>query len=65
VQTLSSLCRSASARLHAGRADALISSGDLARAKGELMLALRADGENPGLRERLDALDLALFAMGS
>jgi DnaJ-class molecular chaperone len=65
VQSLSSLCRSASAKLHAGRADAYISSGDLTRAKGELQLALRADGDNPGLHERLDALDLALFAMGS
>jgi curved DNA-binding protein CbpA len=65
VQSLANLCRSAAARLHAGRADSLISSGELARAKGELMLALRADGENPGLSERLDALDLALFAMGS
>ncbi|HEY4156707.1 MAG TPA: DnaJ domain-containing protein, partial [Polyangiaceae bacterium] len=48
VQSLESLCQSAAARLHATRADALISSGDLGAAKGELMLAVRADGENAG-----------------
>jgi len=34
-------------------------------AKRELMMAVREDGENPELNERLDALDLALFAMGA
>jgi hypothetical protein len=29
------------------------------------MLAIREDGQNPELTERLDALDLALFAMGA
>jgi len=46
----------------------LISEGDLTGAKRELMLALRedsADGANHELAERLDALDLALFAMGA
>jgi hypothetical protein len=28
-------------------------------------MALREDGDNPDLAERLDAIDLALFAMGS
>jgi curved DNA-binding protein CbpA len=65
AKSLDELCRSAAARLHATRADALISSGDLTAAKRELMLALRQDGENPELAERLDALDLALFAMGT
>jgi len=43
----------------------LISNGDLRSAKRELQMALREDGENPDLVERLDAIDLALFAMGS
>lgn len=65
AKSLDELCLTASARLYAGRADDLISQGDLSGAKRELMLALREDGENPELAERLDALDLALFAMGA
>ncbi|HEX3777211.1 MAG TPA: DnaJ domain-containing protein [Polyangiaceae bacterium] len=65
AKSLDELCKTAAARLYASRADALISEGDLAGAKRELMLALREDGENPELAERLDALDLALFAMGA
>jgi DnaJ-class molecular chaperone len=65
AKSLDELCRTASAKLYASRADALLSQGDLAGAKRELMLALRADGENPELAERLDAVDLALFAMGA
>ena len=53
------------ARRYAKRAEELISSGDLPSAKRELQMALREDGENPDLVERLDAIDLALFAMGS
>ena len=65
AKSLDDLCRSAGAKLYASRADALISQGDLAAAKRELMMAVREDGENPELAERLDALDLALFAMGA
>jgi DnaJ-class molecular chaperone len=65
AKSLDDLCRTAGATLYASRADALISRGDLAGAKRELMMALREDGENPELAERLDALDLALFAMGA
>jgi DnaJ-class molecular chaperone len=65
AKSLDDLCRTASAKLYASRADALISQGDLAAAKRELMMAVREDGENPELAERLDALDLALFAMGA
>jgi curved DNA-binding protein CbpA len=65
AKSLDELCRTASARRYATRADALISAGDLTGAKRELMLALREDGINPELAERLDALDLALFAMGA
>jgi len=65
AKSLDELCQTASARRYASRADALISQGDLQAAKRELMLALREDGENAELAERLDALDLALFAMGA
>jgi len=65
AKSLDELCNTASARRYASRADALISQGDLQGAKRELMLAMREDGENPELAERLDALDLALFAMGA
>ena len=65
AKSLDELCRTASAKRYASRADDLISEGDLSAAKRELMLALREDGDNPELAERLDALDLALFAMGA
>lgn len=65
ARSLDELCRTASAKRFAGRADDLISQGDLSGAKRELLLALREDGENEELAERLDALDLALFAMGA
>jgi DnaJ-class molecular chaperone len=65
AKSLDELCRTASAKRYAGRADELISAGDLSGAKRELQLALREDGENEELAERLDALDLALFAMGA
>jgi DnaJ-class molecular chaperone len=68
AKSLDELCRTASAKRYATRADQLISQGDLSGAKRELMLALRedsADGVNQELAERLDALDLALFAMGA
>jgi DnaJ-class molecular chaperone len=65
AKSLDELCRTAGAKLYASRADALISEGDLAGAKRELQMAMREDGENLELNERLDALDLALFAMGA
>lgn len=65
IRSLDELCRSAGARRFAKRAEELISSGNLAGAKRELQMALREDGDNPELAERLDAIDLALFAMGS
>ena len=65
AKSLDELCRTASAKRFAVRADELISQGDLGAAKRELLLALREDGENAELAERLDALDLALFAMGA
>lgn len=65
IRSLDDLCRSPGARRYAKRAEELISNGDLAGAKRELQMALREDGDNPDLAERLDAVDLALYAMGS
>lgn len=65
IRSLDELCRSLGARRYAKRAEELISKGDLPAAKRELQMALREDGENRDLAERLDAIDLALFAMGS
>jgi curved DNA-binding protein CbpA len=65
IRSLDELCHSPGARRYAKRAEELISHGDLPSAKRELQMALREDGENPDLAERLDAIDLALFAMGS
>lgn len=64
IRSLDELCRSPGARRYAKRAEELISSGDLTGAKRELQMALREDGENPDLAERLDAVDLALYAQG-
>ena len=65
VRSLDELCQTASGKLHATKADRLISQGALAEAKRELLLAWRAEPDpDPELGERLDALDLALFAMG-
>jgi curved DNA-binding protein CbpA len=65
IRSLDELCRTAGARRYAKRAEDLISAGDLSAAKRELQMALREDGENPDLAERLDPIDLALYAMGS
>ena len=65
AKSLDELCKSAAARLHAQKADELINRGDLRGAKREMQLALHQDGgNNAELADRLDALDLALFAMG-
>jgi DnaJ-class molecular chaperone len=65
AKSLDELAKSAAARLHAQKADELINRGDLRGAKRELMLAVHQDGgNNPELSDRLDAIDLALFAMG-
>lgn len=65
LKSLEDLCKTPAARLCARRADAHIGSGNLAAAQAELYQAIAHDGrDNPALEERLDALDLALFAMG-
>jgi curved DNA-binding protein CbpA len=62
---LDELCRSAGAKLSAQKAAKLIDQGDLAGAKRELERALEYDGgANPGLQERLEDLEVALYAMG-
>ena len=58
ARSLDELCVSAAARLHAKRAEAFITQGDLGRAADELLRALRAEeGANPALAERLQALN--------
>lgn len=65
AKALEDLVRTPAAKRHAQRADDYISTGDLRAAMKELKLAQFEDGgENAELTERIDALDLALFAMG-
>jgi curved DNA-binding protein CbpA len=62
---LHELCRSAGAKLAANKAARLIDAGDLDGAKRELLIALEHDGSaNPALTARIDALEVALYAMG-
>jgi len=63
---LDELARSAGAKLCAQKAAKLIEKGDLAGAKAEIVKAMTYDGDaNPGLKERLEALELALYAGGT
>jgi len=63
--SLEDLCKTPSSRLHARRADTYIGCGDLLKARTELQHALADENyENPELEERLEALELALFATG-
>ncbi len=65
VKSLDELCRSAAAKLCAQRADQLISAGNLREARNELRMAIYHDGNaNRELEERLEAVDMALYAMG-
>jgi curved DNA-binding protein CbpA len=65
IKTLEDLARSAAAKMCARRADELISEGDLRLAQKELKMAVYHDGgDNRDLEERLEALDLVLFASG-
>ncbi len=59
------LCKSAGAKACAKKAALLIDDGDLAGAKAELERAIEFDGfASAELRDRLDAIEVALFAMG-
>jgi curved DNA-binding protein CbpA len=65
AKSLEDLCATMSAKLAARKADELITKGDLSAAKRELMMAIVHDGGgNTELAERLDALDLLMFAKG-
>lgn len=65
-KSLDELCRSAGAKLCAQRASKLIDQGDLLGAKRALEEALAHDGHaNPGLEERLEALELSIYAAGA
>jgi curved DNA-binding protein CbpA len=62
---LDELARSAGAKLAAQKAAKLIEKGDLAGAKAELEKAMQFDGNaNPGLKERIEMLEMALYAGG-
>ena len=65
AKSLEDLCATLSAKLAARKADQFITNGDLSAAKRELMMAIvHEGGRNTELAERLDALDLAMFAKG-
>jgi curved DNA-binding protein CbpA len=65
ARPLVELCKSAGAKACAKTATLLIDEGDLAGAKAELERAIEFDGfASRELRERLDAIEVALFAMG-
>ncbi len=64
LQSLEDVARTAAAKLCARRADGYLSAGDFGSAKRELKMALHHDGSNPELEDRIDAVDLAMFAMG-
>jgi curved DNA-binding protein CbpA len=58
ARSLDELCTSAAAKLHAKRAEDLITRGELGRAADELLRALRAEeGPNADLAERLHAVN--------
>jgi curved DNA-binding protein CbpA len=66
LKSLEDLCQSPAARLCARKADEHISRGELAEARRLLRDALTQDGfENLELEERIEALDLMLYAIGS
>lgn len=56
TRSLDELCRTAAGRLHARRADRAITDGQLSAAIEHLTQALRDEGDNPSLEERLRAL---------
>ena len=63
--SLADLCRSPAARRAAEKAEELIDRGELQAARRELEVALREDDDqNPAIAERLELLDVELFAKG-
>jgi hypothetical protein len=66
LKSLEDLCLSPAARLCARKADEHIGRGELAEARRLLRDALSQDGfSNPGLEERIEALDFILYAKGN
>jgi curved DNA-binding protein CbpA len=58
AKSLDEICRSPGAKLHAKRAEQMLTQGDLKQAHLELWRALRAeDGPNPELMERIEAVE--------
>lgn len=65
LKSLEDVCKTPAAKLSARKADQQIGLGDLAEARRLLREALMQESEdNPDLEERIEALELALFAMG-
>ncbi len=65
LQSLEDICKTPAARSSARRADDLIGQGRLSEARAVLKDALSQEGyENPILEDRIEALDLAIFATG-
>jgi len=61
---LEEICQTAAGRLHARQADSAISEGRLHDAAALLDRALRVEGANPELRERLDSVRMLLSLCG-
>ena len=64
TRPLPELCKTPAAKICAKKAARAIDEGDLNVARDELKKALNYDGTNPELQERLEALELAVFATG-
>lgn len=66
VKTLEDIARTPAAKLNARKADREITQGDFETARRLLKEALAQDDyENPELEERIEGLDVAIFAKGS
>jgi curved DNA-binding protein CbpA len=66
TRPLHELCRSAGAKLSAQKATRFIDAGEPARAMDELVRALAHDGgANPAIQERIEALEVVLYARGT
>lgn len=65
TRPLPELCKTAAAKICAKKAARAIDDGDLAAARDAVKQAIEYDGGfNPELQERLEALELAVFATG-
>jgi curved DNA-binding protein CbpA len=64
TRALPDLCKTAAAKICAKKAARAIDEGDLSTARDAVKQAIEFDGFNPELEERLEALELAVFATG-